>query len=98
MVGLVDIGIPELTEEQIEEIIQAAENAARKYIFSKIKQKSVENLFISVEAEGTKPINFIVEIELTLSKENKGAEEERLANEGVKEAFKEIENHLSKLI
>ena len=42
--NLVDLGIPELTDEQIEEVSQAAENAARKHIFSKINQKLVENL------------------------------------------------------
>jgi len=93
----VDLGIPELTDEQIEAVSQAAEETARKHIFSKISQKQVENLNISVEAEGAKPVNFTVEVDLALSPEVKGVDDEALAAEAVKAAFKEIEKELRKL-
>ena len=92
-----NIGIPELANKQIEDISQAAENSARKYIFSKLKQKAIENLTISIEAEGTKPINFTVEVDLTLSKECATVDDKLLTNQAVKEAFIEIENQLRKL-
>ncbi len=95
--SLVDLGIPELTDEQFEEVTQAAENAARNYIFSKISQKLVENLNISVEAEGTKPVNFTVEIDLALLPKAEGVNEKALADEAVAEAFKTIEAYLRKL-
>ncbi len=93
----VDLGIPELTDDQFEEVSQTAENAARKLIFSKVNQKMVEKLDISVEAEGTKPVNVIVEVDLALSKEIKDVDVDALAEEAVKEAFKAVEDYLRKL-
>jgi hypothetical protein len=93
----VDLGIPELTEEQIEEVSQAAEDAARKHVFSKISQKLVERLDISVEAEGAKPISFTVEVDLVLLPEAKGFSEKALVDEAVKAAFEAIETYLRKL-
>ena len=92
-----DLGIPELTEEQIEEVSQAAEDAARKHVFSKISQKLVERLDISVEAEGAKPISFTVEVDLVLLPEVKGFSEKALVDEAVKAAFEAIEIYLRKL-
>ncbi len=96
-VKTVELGIPELTDEQFEEISQAAENAARKFIFSIVKQKVVEKLDISVEAEGTMPVNVIVEVDLALSKEIKDVDVNSLVEEAVKEAFKAVEDYLRKL-
>lgn len=92
-----DFGLPELTEEQTEEVCAVAENAARKFIFSKVPAKMVEHLDISVEAEGEKPINLTVEVNIVLLLEAKQINENTLADEAVKEAFKEIENYLRKL-
>ena len=92
-----DLGIPELTDNQIEEAGQAAENAARKHIFSILNQKYVERLDISVEAEGTKPVNFTVEVDLELSEKAKGVDQQKTAREAVQEAFKAIEDYLRKL-
>jgi hypothetical protein len=93
----VDLGIPELTDEQIEAAGQAAENAARKHVFSKISQKQVETLNISVEAEGTKPISFTVEVDLVLLPEVEDVNEKALVEEAVKKAFDAIESYLRKL-
>jgi hypothetical protein len=95
--SLVDLGIPELTDEQVEVVSEAAENAARKYIFSKVTQKLVNTLDISVEAEGIKPVNFAVEINLVLAPEAKDVGEKALADEALKKAFEAIESSLRKL-
>lgn len=92
-----DRGIPNLRDEQIEELGQIAENAARKHIFSKVNQKMVENLNISVEAEGAKPACFSVEVELELLPDTQQVNEKELAAEGVKAAFNAIEAYLRKL-
>jgi hypothetical protein len=97
VVGLVELGIPELTSEQIEELCTIAENAARKLISSRVSQKLVERLDISVEAEGAKPLNLAVEINLALSPQAKDFDEKKLVEEAVKEAFKASENYLRKL-
>jgi hypothetical protein len=93
----VELGIPELTDEQFEEVSQTAETAARKLIFSKVNQKLVEKLDISVEAEGTKPVNVIVEVDLALSQEIRDLDVNVLVEEAVKEAFKAVEDYLRKL-
>ena len=92
-----DFGIPELTDEQFEEVTQVAEDAARKHIFSKVKTKLVDRLNISVEAEGTKPVNFTVEVDLALMPELNDVDVKALAAEAVTEAFKAIETYLRKL-
>jgi ribosome-associated translation inhibitor RaiA len=94
---LVDLGLPELTEEQIEEICAAAEDAAKKLVLSKVNQKQIDRLDIVVEAEGTRPINFAVEVNLVLTSQSKATEQKELVKQAVKEAFEAIENCLSKL-
>ena len=69
----------------------------RKYVFSKISQKLVEKLDIVVEAEGSKPVSFSVEVDLALLPEVKGVNQKALADEAVKEAFIAIEKYLRKL-
>ena len=92
-----DLGLPELTDEQVEAVSKAAEDAARRHIFGKVSRKQVENLTISVEAEGASPVNFTVEVDLGLALDMKGVNEEALADEAVKAAFEVIETYLRKL-
>ena len=92
-----ELGIPDLTTEQTETLCSTAENAARKYILSKVPLKMVDNLNISVEAEGAKPVNVTVEIDLALSPEMKDFDAEALVNEAVQEALEASEIYLRKL-
>ena len=92
-----ELGFPDLTTKQIETLCSTAEDAARKHILSKVPLKMVENLNISVEAEGTKPVNVTVEIDLALSPKMKDFDVDKLVNEAVKEAIEASENYLRKL-
>ncbi len=94
---LVDLGLPELTDEQIGEVSEAAEDAARKFVFSQVKQKQVANLDIAVEAEGAKPVTFTVEVNVRLLPDAKAVPERELADGAVKAAFGAIEKYLRKL-
>ena len=94
---MVELGIPELSTEQIEALCSSAENAARKYVLSKVSSKMVDRLDISVEAEGAKPVNVTVEINLDLSPEAKGVNAEMLVKEAMNEAHKSVENCLRKI-
>jgi hypothetical protein len=97
-VKLVDeIGIPELTTEQIETLCTTAEDAARKHILAKVSSKMVERLDISVEAEGAKPLNLTVEVELALSPQANDIDADALAGEAVEEALAASEKYLRKL-
>ncbi len=86
-----------MTDKQFEEVTEEAEEAARKHIFARISAKQVENLTVSVEAEGTKPINFSVEVNLVLINSAQNVDAETLAGEAVKAAFGAIEAYLRKL-
>ncbi len=92
-----ELGLPELTTEQIEALCSTAENAARKHILSKISSKMVERLNISVEADGAKPVNLTIEIDIALSPQMKNCALDQLVDEAVKEALKVSENYLRKL-
>jgi hypothetical protein len=92
-----ELGIPDLTTEQIETLCSTAEGAARKHVRSKVPSKMVETLNISVEADGTKPVKLTVEMDLALSSKMKNFDAATLAKEAVKEALKASENYLRQL-
>ena len=92
-----ELGIPDLTTEQTETLCSTTESTARKHILSKVPLKMVEKLDISVEAEGTKPVNITVEIDLTLSPKMKGFDTDTLVKEAIKEALEASEIYLRKL-
>ena len=94
---VVELGIPELTTEQIETLCSTAENAARKHVLSKVSSKMVDRLDISVEAVGSKPVNVTVEIDLVLTPEAKGIDAQALVKEAINEAHKASENYLRKI-
>ena len=94
---MVELGIPELTTEQIETLCSTAENAARKYVLSKVSSKMVDRLDISVEAAGSKPIDVTVEIDLTLTPTAKGVDAQTLVKDAINEAHKATENYLRKI-
>ncbi|MCJ7793857.1 DUF3194 domain-containing protein [Candidatus Bathyarchaeota archaeon] len=94
---MVELGIPELTTEQIETLCSTSENAARKYVLSKVSSKNIDKLDISVEADGSKPVNVTVEIDLALSPQTTGIDSQALVKEAVNEAHKATENYLRKI-
>jgi hypothetical protein len=91
-----ELGITNLATEQIETLCSISENTARKYILSKVPSKMVEKLSISVEADGTKPMNITVEIDLLLSPKMKDFEVDKLVRKAVKKALETSENYLRK--
>ena len=95
---LVELGLPELTTEQIETLCATAENAARKYVQNKIASKLIDRLDITVEAQGTKPIDLSVEIDLALNDQAKGIDADALVKEAVAQAHIASEQFLRKLV
>ncbi len=92
-----ELGIPELTTEQIELLCQTAEDAAKKYILKKVPNKKIDQLDLAVEVEGTKPVDVTVEINLLLNKAAEGVDAEALVKEAVDAAQKASENFLRQL-
>jgi hypothetical protein len=92
-----ELGLPELTTEQIELLCQTAEKATRKYVLSKISNKDIDRLDISVEAEGTKPLNVTVEINLALSQQAKNVDAQAIVKKATGVGQKAAEDLLRKI-
>jgi hypothetical protein len=93
----VDLGIPDLTSEQIEKLCMIAEEAARKYVLSKVSKKSIEKLDICTEVVGTKPLRLEINIDMDASRGIENSNAQRLVNEAVKEGFRSAEKYLREL-
>jgi len=93
----VEIGIPKLKSEQIEELCSIVEKTAREYVISKLSPKRIEALNISVETEGTKPVRLTVDVDVSLSPLMKDFNVQKLVDEAIKEAFTSAENYLREL-
>jgi hypothetical protein len=94
---LEEIGIPELTLEQVAELCERAEQAARDYVLSKVSISRIVALDVSVGAEGTKPVTATVDVTVVLSPLMKDFDVEALTKEATKRAFNSIEEYLREL-
>jgi hypothetical protein len=92
-----ELDIPVLTSEQIEELCMTVEKAAREYVLSRVPLKRIEELNISVETEGAKPVRLNVEVEVILSPLIKKVHVQKLVDEAVNEAFVSAEKLLRDL-
>jgi transcriptional/translational regulatory protein YebC/TACO1 len=91
---LEDLGIPDLTSEQAEKLCIVAEIAARKYVFSKLPSKRIERLNVSAKAEGTKPVNLEINVDVILSPAMENSEAQKLVNDAIRKGFKSAEAYL----
>ena len=92
-----ELGLPELTPDQREELCAVAERAARNHVLSKVPSSRVSVLNITVDAEGTKPVTVNVEVEVTLLPLMKDYDVEKLTKEATQKAFASIEAFLREL-
>jgi hypothetical protein len=92
-----ELGLPELTSEQIEELCAIVEEAAREYVLSKVSSKRIETLNVSVEAEGAKPVMLTVDVDIALSPLMKNFDVQKLVKEAMEEAFKDAKKYLREL-
>ena len=94
---LEEMGIPELTEDQMQMLSEIAEKTARDYILSKVPKRKISALEIIVETEGSKPVNVSIDIDLELSPLMKTYNTEKLADEATEKAFEAIEQYFREL-
>jgi len=94
---LEEIGISELSLEQVEILCAVAEKAAREYVLSRVPSRKVSALNITVDTEGSKPVTVNVEVEIALSPLMKGYDVKQLADEATKRAFEAVEAYLREL-
>jgi len=94
---LEEIGISELTSEQVETLCAIAEKAARDHVLSKVPSRKISVLNITVDTEGLKPITVNVEVEIILSPLMKNYDVKKLAKEATEQAFEAVEAYLREL-
>jgi hypothetical protein len=94
---LEEIGIPELTLEQVEEICEGAEKTAREHILSQIPASRIAILDVTVDTEGTKPLTINVDTTVVLSPLMKDFDVKTLTKVATKKAFAHIEEYLREL-
>jgi hypothetical protein len=95
--GLVENGITELTIEQLEILCESTEQITRDYVLSQVPVSRISDLDITIEAEGTKPVNINVEVSIILSPLMKDFNVEGLTKEATKRAFIHIEEYFREL-
>jgi len=91
---LEEIGISELSPEQLEKLCETGEQAARRYILSRLPERRISTLNITIDTEGSKPVTVNVEVELALSPLMKGFDADKLAKEATEKAFQAIDQYL----
>lgn len=89
--------MPELTDEQMEGLCLVAEKTAREYVLTKVSSKKIERLDISAEADGKKPVELRVEVEITLSSSMKHYDVRNLVDDAVRKAFSSAEEQLREM-
>ncbi len=92
-----EIGIPELNLEQVVELCENAEEAARDYVLSIVSTNRIITLDITVDAEGTKPVAINIDVRVFLSPLMKNFDVEVLTKGASKRAFAIIEEYLRDL-
>jgi hypothetical protein len=90
-------GIPPLTLEQVKELCERAEEAARKHVLSQVSASRIATLDVAVGAEETKPLTVNVDVTVVLTPLMKNFDVEALTKEATKRAFAQIEEHLREL-
>ncbi len=93
---MAELGFPELTTEQIVHLCNIAEETSRRFILSKVGNKDIERMDISVEVEGLKPVDATVEIDLLVSNQVRDIDAELLVKDAINQAYNAIENFLRK--
>lgn len=89
-----EIGLPELTSKQMEELCEIGEKVARDYIHSKISARKISELDITIDTEGVKPVTVNVDIEIVLSPLMRDYDAQTLVDEAKQKAFTAIEEYL----
>jgi len=83
-----------LSDDQIEELCILADEAARKYVTSKISKNEIIDMTVSVNLEDAHEMVIEIEVELSLSDLYTEENAKKLANEAVKSAFRAIDEYM----
>lgn len=83
------------TDREIEEICEAAEEAARKFLLAKLRVDEISDLDVTIEAVGDKPLTLNVGVALELAAGE--SDLDALADEATDIAFNAAESKVKEL-
>ena len=90
--------LPPLSDEELENICNIAEEAARKYVMYRVPKEMITDLTISVDVEKkSEVLNVDVDVEVRLSPLYGKVNVKEIAEGSVNAAFEAVEKYLSKL-
>jgi len=92
-----ELRVSSLSYDQIGEICEMAEEAARRTILSRVPSRGISDLSISVASDGTETLAVEVEVEISLSPLFRNVDAKKLTEESVEAAFGAIEKHLREI-
>ena len=92
-----ELGLPDLTGEQIERVCLIAEEAARKHVLARVPSKKVDALNVSAEAEGERPLRLTIDVDVQLSPSVNDFDVQQLCDDAVKHAFAAAKEYLKVL-
>lgn len=95
--SLSERSISDLSYEELEKLCDLAEEAARRYIASRVPKEYISDLSISVDLEGSETINIDVDVEVRLSPLCRNIDARELAEGSVRAAFDAIEEYLRRV-
>ncbi len=81
----------------MKELCEVAEKAARNHVLSKVSSGKISALNITIDTQGTKPLNVNVDVEIALSPSMGNYDVKELTVEATKKAFASIETYLQGL-
>jgi len=86
-----------LSYEQLERLCEIAEEAARRYVTSRIPDRGISDLSISVNSTDSEALNLEIDVEIMLSPLFRKVDVKKLAEEAINAAFKAAEEYLREI-
>lgn len=97
MNSLKEVRRTSLSYEQLERLCEIAEEAARRYVTSRIPNRGISDLSITVNSMDSEALSLEIDVEITLSPVFREVDVEKLAKEAVDVAFKAAEDYLREI-
>jgi len=94
--GVINIGLPELSEEQLIEIGELAQGIIIKHVFSELNRSDVKDIEVTTRINRGKTLNLEIEVYLEVPVFVK-VDVERLIDEALEKAYEAVERKLREI-
>lgn len=94
--GPVNIGIPDLTEEQVEALAEQCEEHVSRFIMRRVPKKSIEELRVTCSLDLAEQLDVDIEIELT-QKYDTGVDIDNILDEAAAKGMEWLEKQLREM-